>query len=231
LTCAASASLSKSNANAGERTMRHVVLLGDSVFDNGAYVIGGRDVITQLKQKLPATWTADLLAVDGSVVADLIRQLARVPKSATHLVVSMGGNDALRESGILAEPATSVAESLLKLSEIHERFAAGFGSALDVILGRKLPTVLCTIYDVRYPDRTQRRIGNTALAVINDRIIREAVGRGVPIIDLRLVCNEEADFANPIEPSERGGDKIAAAILSVLSQHDFSSHRSEIFVR
>jgi len=29
---------------------------------------------------------------------------------------------------------------------------------------------------------------------------------------LRLICDEDADFANPIEPSARGGAKIAQAI-------------------
>jgi hypothetical protein len=29
---------------------------------------------------------------------------------------------------------------------------------------------------------------------------------------LRLICNRDEDFANPIEPSALGGHKIAAAI-------------------
>ena len=33
--------------------MKHVVLLGDSVFDNSAYVPNEPDVIEQLKRKLP----------------------------------------------------------------------------------------------------------------------------------------------------------------------------------
>ena len=209
--------------------MGHVVLLGDSIFDNGAYVNGGPDVVAQLRQKLSAGWNAELLAVDGSVMADVPRQVDKIPSEATHLVVSMGGNDALRESSVLTDPVRSVAESLLKLSEVHERFCAEYGSTLDTILRRALPTAVCTIYDVRYPDAVERKIAKTALSVINDCIVREAVVRGLPIIDLRLVCDEDADFANAIEPSERGGDKIAAAIASVLSEHDFSRAQSAIY--
>src|SRR3954470_24212641 len=69
----------------------HVVLLGDSVFDNKAYVAGGPDVIAQLRARLPAGWRASLGAVDGAVTADVTRQLGRVPQEATHLVVSVGG--------------------------------------------------------------------------------------------------------------------------------------------
>lgn len=36
-----------------EASMSHVVLLGDSIFDNAAYVAGGPDVIHQLRERLP----------------------------------------------------------------------------------------------------------------------------------------------------------------------------------
>jgi hypothetical protein len=94
---------------------------------------------------------------------------------------------------------------------------------------RGLPTAVCTIYDPRYPDAARRRIGTTALCVINDAIIRKVAVMGVPIIDLRLVCNEENDFANPIKPSSQGGWKIAGAIVALVTQHDFSRAHSEIF--
>ena len=45
--------------------MAHIVLLGDSVFDNAAYVPGDPDVRTQLQEKLPKKWKATLLAIDG----------------------------------------------------------------------------------------------------------------------------------------------------------------------
>ena len=48
--------------------------------------------------------------------------------------------------------------------------------------------------------------------MFNDVILRVAFEHHLPVIDLRLVCNEPADYANPIEPSGRGGRKIALAI-------------------
>src|SRR5688500_14337329 len=53
----------------------HVVLLGDSIFDNGAYVSGGPDVVAHLRAMLPRGWEATLLAVDGAVIDDVFRQL------------------------------------------------------------------------------------------------------------------------------------------------------------
>jgi hypothetical protein len=210
-------------------TMKHVVLLGDSVFDNAAYVGGGPDVVAQLRLRLPSGWAATLLAVDGSVMNGVAGQLARGPGDATHLVVSAGGNDALGFSSVLAEPSRSVADSLQRLAEVRRRFQAGYGAMLDAILVRGLPTAVCTIYDPHYPDPAQRLIGATALCVINDCILREAMSRGLPILELRIVCAEDADFANPIEPSAQGGGKIAGAIASLLLGHDFGHGRSEIF--
>jgi hypothetical protein len=99
------------------------------------------------------------------------------------------------------------------------------------VLQTRLPTAVCTIYDPRYADPMQRRLGTTALTIINDAIIRQAVHLGLPVVDLRLVCTEDADFANPIEPSARGGWKIAGAIASVLAKHDFARGISAVFTR
>ena len=62
-------------------------------------------------------------------------------------------------------------------------------------------------------------------------ILRAAFAQGLPVIDLRLVCNEDADYANPIEPSAHGGEKIATVIARLVAEHDFSCSRSEVFVR
>jgi hypothetical protein len=66
-----------------------------------------------------------------------------------------------------------------------------------------------TIYEPRFPEAPRRKLAATALTLLNDKITRQAFARGLTLIDLRLICDEDADFANPIEPSARGGAKIA----------------------
>jgi hypothetical protein len=51
----------------------------------------------------------------------------------------------------------------------------------------------------------------------------------VPVLDLRTLLDEDADFANPIEPSAQGSEKLASAILEVVREHDFALPRSSIF--
>jgi lysophospholipase L1-like esterase len=185
--------------------------------------------VTQLGQRLPAGWRATLVAVDGGVIRDIPRQLERVPDDATHLVISVGGNDALGFSAVLGAPSRSVADTLEQLAAIRGEFARNYRRMIETVRHRGLPIAVCTIYDPRYPDAARRRVGATALCVINDAIIREAAAAGIPIIDLRLVCGEDDDFANPIEPSSQGGWKIAGAIVSLVTRHDFGRARSEIF--
>jgi lysophospholipase L1-like esterase len=193
--------------------MTHVVLLGDSIFDNASYVRRGEpDVVAQLRAKLPRDWKATLCAVDGDVASGVARQLARVPSDASHLVVSVGGNDALQTMGVLREGARSVAEAMGKLAGVRERFAVGYRSMVEAVAARGLPVPLCTIYDARFPDPQEQRLVVAGLSLFNDVITREAFSRRLPLIDLRLICDEADDYANPIEPSAKGGDKIAAAI-------------------
>lgn len=205
--------------------MPHVVLLGDSVFDNAAYVSGGPDVVSQLRRILPADCQASLLAVDGNVIADVPRQLAGRPRDASHLVVSVGGNDALRVAAVLEQPVQSVAHALAVLVDVRDRFLAAYGTMLDAVQAMGQPAAFCTIYDPRYPDPQRRRLTAAALALLNDVITREVFARGLPLIDPRVLCSEDADFANPIEPSVQGGWKIAKAVAAFVrscSEHSGS---------
>ena len=195
--------------------MPHVVLLGDSIFDNAAYVRGGPDVVTQLASLLPAGWRATLAAVDGDVIADVVRQLASMPADATHLVVSVGGNDALGYVGLLERAASSSAQVLGWFADAAEAFEARYRQMLARVLARGLPTTLCTIYNGNLGPPTQR-LATTALAIFNDAILRAAATHALPVIELRHVCTEPADYANPIEPSSRGGEKIARAIVAAV---------------
>ncbi len=208
--------------------MGHVILLGDSIFDNAAYVRGGPDVVRQLRGQLPANWGATLLAVDGATVGSVHGQLARLPGDATHLVVSAGGNDAIGGSHLLGQSVASVAEALSLLETAQSRFARDYEKMAEAVLARGLPTAFCTIYDTP-PSSPDQRLIRTALALFNDEIMRAAFARRLALIDLRLICGEDEDYANPIEPSARGGAKIAAAIAAWVAEAREPARRSVIY--
>lgn len=193
--------------------MNHLVLLGDSVLDNGAYTEGGPAVLAQVQAALPNGWRASLNAVDGSTTDDIAEQLARVPPDATHLLLSVGGNDAILCAEVLQSPVSSSGEALLMLADAVARFEASYRNVIEGCLRRGLPLVVCTVYHGNFPELSYQRRVIVALATFNDAIIRIAVEKNLKVLDLRFVCNTPADYANPIEPSVAGGAKIAQAIV------------------
>ncbi len=172
---------------------------------------------------------ATLLAVDGSISIDVIEQISKIPQTATHLVVSAGGNDGLSRADILQRSATSVASAVEQLAAIRADFQEKYRRMLESLLALKKPLAVCTVYDPNFPEPFMQRLTTTALNIFNDCILREAITYGVPVIDLRLICTERQDYANEIEPGVAGGRKIAEAILRLVQRHDFSGKRTVVY--
>ena len=121
--------------------MGHVILLGDSIFDNAPYTRGGPAVASQVRKLVPPGWTVSLLAVDGSSTDDISGQMQRLPKDATHLILSVGGNNALTYAsrlgislfGMLGAFTSKALDSLADVSEDFERqYRSAVGECLRV---------------------------------------------------------------------------------------------------
>ena len=192
----------------------HVALIGDSVFDNRTYSSGAPDVAAHLRDLLP-NWQVTLCAVDGSTTTDFGQQLDRVSAKVTHVVVSLGGNDALVNADVLDLPVRSTGEALDLLHERVDAFETSYTHAVEAVVALGKRTILSTIYNGNLAGDEARR-ARIALMMFNDVVLRTAVRLGLDVIDLRLVCTEPDDFANAIEPSGQGGRKIAEAIARAL---------------
>ena len=226
----------------------HIVLCGDSVFDNQAYVRKGEpDVVGQVRGRLGEGDSATLLAVDGHEVANVADQMRELPEGASHVFVSVGGNDALGHLWVFQESVRVAGDAYARLHDIRTAFGASYRAMLEGLREIGLPLTLCTIYHPRFDGKPLSRLGDDvslpaaapllqrmamgALTAFNDAITHEAFAAGLPLIDLRILCDQDEDFANPIEPSARGGQKIANAIVNVARQHDFSESCSRVFTR
>ena len=208
--------------------MNHVVLLGDSIFDNASYVSGGPAVIDQLRELLPGGWKASLAAVDGAVTQSVIPQLRKLPGDATHLFISVGGNDALRHAGILDQVRRPAGEVFTALTEMQQSFRHDFKEMLRAVVALGKPAGVCTVYDA-VPGLVSEAV--TLLSLFNDVIVREAARERLPVLDLRLVCDEVRDYStiSPIEPSQQGGLKIATRIAHAVTNHNFGRRESIVF--
>jgi len=196
----------------------HIILLGDSIFDNLKYVQPEPDVSVQLQEILPAGWKVSLLAVDGAVTNDVSGQLSNLPDDATHLVLSVGGNDLLGCTGdLLQKPVAVSSEVFLMLARVIDVFESMYRRAVEACLTKGLPLVVCTIYNGNFADQEFQTMARVAVALFNDAILRLSREKSLPSVDLRLVCASAEDYANPIEPSAIGGKKIAREIWRTIS--------------
>lgn len=211
--------------------MEHIVLLGDSIFDNAPYVPPGTEVVAQLRARLDSQDRVSLLARDGDVLADVTGQVARVGRleaPPTWLLVSCGGNDVLGLVGEMQRSTRSVLEAAELLSSWQSGFQCNYRRMLGVVLAQNKPTAVATIYD-SVPGLTSGL--RAALSIFNDVIMREAIRLGLPVLDLRMVCGEAGDYSSesPIEPSAQGAAKIAAAILRLVRVHDPAASHTVVY--
>jgi hypothetical protein len=98
---------------------------------------------------------------------------------------------------------------------------------------------VCTIYNANLDNDTgaaalgfsteEAAAALVVLTTFNDAILRVAFEARLRVIDLRLVCTAPADYANTIEPSVWGGEKIARAIITALGVTGQTREHSRVF--
>ncbi len=189
----------------------HIVLLGDSVFDNAPYTAGGPAVIDHLQTSLGPGEEATLLAVDGHRVEDVWSQEGRTPSSGTHFFLSIGGNDALTYVELLNQPVRTVGEGFALLGEVVDAFAEGYWDLLDRLTQRVDWLQVCTIYNGDFG--AEGLIVSSAVRLFNDAIQRAARVHALPVVELRDLLNRPEHYANPIEPGVEGGRVLAEELL------------------
>jgi hypothetical protein len=60
-------------------------------------------------------------------------------------------------------------------------------------------------------------------------IIQTAIAYKLPIIDLRQIFTSTSDYANPIEPSAIGADKLSSYILEIVQNHNVTQLHTIIY--
>jgi lysophospholipase L1-like esterase len=197
-----------------EREKLHLALLGDSVFDSRAYLPGAPDAAERVRQTAARfrPIRTSLMAVSGSRLRDLPRQVARTPDDATHLVVSIGGNDLLDLGSRLRQGAGGWLERMRSAEPLLAEFRGRYTEACDAVAALSVPTAVCALYQPPVSDPLLRMVASAVSDVVNRVVADAAHARGFDVIDLRTICREPEDFHDPIHPSSRAADKIAHVI-------------------
>jgi hypothetical protein len=196
-------------------------LHGDSIFDNQAYVDEGKAVEDQLVKIAPGVrhilWATDGDTTKETVVALKDQHGVYVDNENVAVALSVGGNDALAVSDIMAQQVSSVHEAFQVIEEPLKHFRASYNRVLDSLEASyvKENIAIATVYD-KIPGE-HIGIGSPemlALALFNNVITEEASRRKLKLLDLRVICDDDSHYSkvSPIEPSEDGGYAIAQAI-------------------
>lgn len=193
----------------------HVVLLGDAL--GRMPQIHDRGPGTLESQLLPDSnkhWRLTLIRAD-----DVINRspLALIPADASHIVISIEGNRAIAASGLLQGEARSYEEALARLSLAADQFEQVMQCLIDSALRRRVPVAVCTMFLPRLSNPVEQRAASTALAIFNDRIIRQAIAAQLPIVDLRTACSEAGDYSGQGLLSRSGLIKVSALIWRALA--------------
>lgn len=213
--------------NTGASEGSHVVLMGDAlghlpqIRDRGPGYLENR-----LLPEWKSPWRLALLRAD-----DVINRspLAQVPAGATHVVISIEGNRAIAASGLLKERPESYEEGLARLSFAADEFEAVMRTLIEAAQRTRLPVAVCTMFLPNLRNPVQQRAASTALAIFNDRIIRQVVEACLPVADLRSACTDASDYSSPGLLSRSGLTKVAMLIWRALHDSSRSGSVTEVF--
>jgi len=196
---------------------KRIILLGDSIIDNRAYVRPGEpDLAKQLQDLLPE-FVVEKRAVDGAICADVLSSQMANLGGSDRIILSAGGNDALQHIEILGAATTTTAKDVLvRLGAIREEFRRVYAPLLDRLATTQAPVMVMTVYNPCFDgygmDAGYQQAAESAVSLFDDVIQQEAHRRSFEVLELRTLFTERADYANPIEPSAIGGAKLAKAM-------------------
>lgn len=178
-----------------------VILMGDSILNNSAYVPEGKSVESILKEKIDNVLC---VAKDGATINDLYLQLDKISitlnKDTTYIFISAGGNDILN-SRVELTPS-SVKDLFNKYMEFLKTLRTKLGNANINIL------------NLYQPSNPKYQSYKPSIDLWN-KLIKEnsnKIGEIYTVIDIHSLLTNPSDFVYDIEPSETASNKIANII-------------------
>ena len=188
-----------------------IVLLGDSILKNNSYVSNGKAVDNILQERsLKNNKNIELysLAENNSKIVDVYSQINKMPLDinikSTTIFLSSGGNDIL-SFYVDQQGDPTDTEFLNTMLADYKKLIKSIQTRMD----------LCQIVllDVYYPTSNQFTQYKPILEKWNGLISTYARENSLGLLQISYVVTDNGDFTLGIEPSEKGGEKIAQSII------------------
>jgi hypothetical protein len=203
--------------------IRHLVLLGDALQNID---LGKGQAESALVPRPRNPWKLTVLQPP-----EVLRQgrVRAIPAEVTHIVICVDGGWAIETSGLLQGSARTIREALDALARAADEFENMFTRLTAAATEAGVPTIVCTLVPARYVEPSQQRVAATALAIFNDRILRRAAAARLSIVELRLVCDEDNDYASQTLLSHAGVRKVANVARSALYDISRNPGRTRVY--
>lgn len=193
------------------KSSRAIVLLGDSILKNNSYVSDGKavdNIIEERSLKNDKNIELYSLAENNSKIVDVYSQINKIPLEINNknsiIFLSSGGNDIL-SFYVDQNGDTNDTGFLNTMMAAYKKLVTGIQTRMN----------LCQIVllDVYYPTSNQFAQYKPILEKWNALIATYAREKSFGLLQISHVVTSNDDFTLGIEPSEKGGEKIAQLIL------------------
>ena len=183
------------------------VLLGDSIFQNNAYVSTGKNICQLFREKTDNHTIC--LAVDHSKIIDVYSQIEKIPDELnngyTTVFLSAGGNDILTH---YVDQGNNITDTQI-LDSMFSEYKNLLKSIYD-----KMPDANIVLLDIYYPNSPTYTKYQNIISEWNKKIHDFARKNNYSILKVSTIITKPEDFAFGIEPSQTGGQKLVQSILS-----------------
>ena len=200
--------------------MNRVVLFGDSIIDNKTYVSHGEFSVLEHLENI-SNYEYIQVAYDGHTTFDVQNKqlhLSTILKPS-HIVLSVGGNDLLQNlSHVSKGPVSNINEAVSGIQQhIFEPLEQRFETIIEELSSQRANLLICTVYegDLGRTDEFKDVLDSSKIMVssFNDIVYKTAKKYNADVLELREIFITSDDYANPIEPSHIGGEKLAKSIV------------------
>lgn len=209
----------------------NILLLGDSIIDNKVYLKKNQLSTDEVFKHQFREQRVHMHAVDGAVASHIPSQIDAFlrngnPDEITHILLSAGGNDALKILPTMGDPVTHSFEAFARVGGVLSAFDRDYQDALMLIrkIFKNAEVCVMTVYNgnlkQQYPFAGIEAFSASAISMFNDVIYRNARAHDCKVLELREFFTDQSMYANPIEPSAKGSKAILEQYIRLAHQQE-----------
>jgi hypothetical protein len=208
------------NSNSKNHKNNNIILIGDSILNNTVYVFANESVPDLIKNKMQPEQLFYNFAKDGATIQDCITHLANIPEdkmasinaleSDISIFVSAGGNDILNSRNNESTINALFEKYIQLISDIKKRFNNEKPNENNNNNNNNINIIVLNLY---YPFTPSFKRFYPFIKQWNELLEVNQEKNGYQLLKIDSIIVDPDDLIYDIEPSFKGGKKIAEQII------------------